>query len=280
VAFSLVLTYVDLATDLYACFLMIEQGQYSFAHATLGILGVSMATQLAIAFGQNYRNVPFMLKEMALTVLLMKPVVDTARVVRGYDKKPHQLLSPFFEHLLSKAAEVAIEAGPCAILQVWALLLAPNPNAGQLVTIVFSAICACWVVAAVSFAVDVAPRSRFAEPNFFGIVPDSASQRLLMLGVMTLASTCKMLALMLALGLLLASRRGIIIAAVYGLRMAIMFLFKAVRRELAAHYATRGPITVVLGFFEHTVTAVLSDFTDLTLARHPYVLLRSRWFGM
>ncbi len=85
---------------------------------------------------------------------------------------------------------------------------------------------------------------------------------------------------MLALGLLLASRRGIIIAAVYGIRMAIMFLFKAVRRELAAHYATRGPITVVLSFFEHTVTAVLSDFTDLTLARHPYVLLRSRWFGM
>jgi hypothetical protein len=74
---------------------------------------------------------------------------------------------PFFEHLLSKAAEgtasfdgivvrrpwlhrpfvdaVAIEAGPSAILQVWALLVAPNPSAGQLVIIVLSAVCACWV---------------------------------------------------------------------------------------------------------------------------------------
>jgi hypothetical protein len=93
--FSLILTYVDLSTDLYAYFLMIEQGQYAFAHATLGILGVSMAAQLALVLAQNHRNVPFMLKEMVLTVCLLKPFLDARRAVRGDDKKPHQVYSRY-----------------------------------------------------------------------------------------------------------------------------------------------------------------------------------------
>jgi hypothetical protein len=109
------------------------------------------------------------------------------------------------------------------------------------------------------------------EPSFYGIIPDNASKRLAILAIMTLAGTCKMLALMLALGLLLAAKRARLIAVVYGVRFAIMFGLKIARRDLASQYPTRGVVTAVAGFLQPIVVAVLVDFTDFIFARHPYV---------
>jgi hypothetical protein len=81
---------------------------------------------------------------------------------------------------------------------------------------------------------------------------------------MTLASTCKMLALTLALGLLLALRRAIIIAAVHGFRMATMFLFKAARRDLATQYAGRSQLSSA---FSSTLSALSCRTSPISPSR-------------
>ncbi len=108
------------------------------------------------------------------------------------------------------------------------------------------------------------------EPSFYGLIPNSTTRRVAALLVMTLAAFCKMLGLVLALALFLVSRQAAVVGSVYAVRIGIVFVVKAARRDLPWYFPTRGGVTVLCWLLTRIGAAVLIDFTDFHYQRHPY----------
>jgi hypothetical protein len=61
---------------------------------------------------------------------------------------------------------------------------------------------------------DIDRRNRALEPSFYGLIPNSTTRRVATVLVMTLASFCKMLGLVLAMALFIVSKQVVVVGAV------------------------------------------------------------------
>jgi hypothetical protein len=117
---------------------------------------------------------------------------------------------------------------------------------------------------------DIAPRNRALEPSFYGLVPDNDKRRSAVLFVMTLAAFCKILGLVLAFALFIVAEHTVVVGAAYAVRIALVFVVKAARRDFPWYWPTRGGVTLMIGLVGRIGMAVLIDFTDFHYGRFPF----------
>ncbi len=87
---------------------------------------------------------------------------------------------------------------------------------------------------------------------------------------MTLAALCKLLGLVLAFALFIVAEHTMVVGATYAVRIALVFVVKAARRDLPWYWPTRGGVTLLLGLVGRISTAILIDFTDFHYGRFPF----------
>jgi hypothetical protein len=113
---------------------------------------------------------------------------------------------------------------------------------------------------------DIFPRNRALEPSFYGLFPDSDKRRSAVLFVMTLAALCKLLGLVLAFALFIVAEHTVVVGAAYAVRIALVFVVKAARRDLPWYWPTRGGVTLFCALLGRISTAILVDFADFHCA--------------
>jgi hypothetical protein len=270
-ALSVVLTYLDIGSDLYAVYTFrVRLGQDAFSYAMLGIIGFQLTMQLVLAAVQHHRNAHAMLWEMLLAVICAKPIVGAVRLMHREPQQVHHLMHPELELHLSRSFEVVFGSLPSGALQLCIFLLNRSRSAGQAVSIAISALTAGFTCANVAMTLDRLPSLRAAEREFFGISPDDPSRRALMLVLSTVASGCKMLAISLAVALFVVAECGAVVGGIYAARVAFAFAAKAARADLACHWPTRAPATQLFSILSNVVNILVVDFCDFTYSRHPY----------
>ena len=80
------LSSVDAATDVYVVGTYYSEGLSTQANAMLGMIIANLSIQLLIVLGQNQKKrLTVKLKEVMITLLFLRPIVDAYRISTNYD---------------------------------------------------------------------------------------------------------------------------------------------------------------------------------------------------
>ena len=108
-----ILSVADMLSDIAMIFQFFRHGQAHAAIVTIALISLNLLVQILIACVQNSRQPRLVLLQEVLIVLsCLKPGVDARRVARGGEKDPLLHVPPITVMVMSKAAELAIEAIP------------------------------------------------------------------------------------------------------------------------------------------------------------------------
>ena len=132
---GVLLSYVDLVSDLYMAYQFSEDGEFIFSRATIGLSCLCLTVQCLFVAVQNHKIPAVMAKEIFYTLTFMKPVIDVHRVISGQQRLPGQVSSPLKEVYASKLVEIVFEAIPAAIIQTTALFSSLENTANFLVLV-------------------------------------------------------------------------------------------------------------------------------------------------
>ena len=82
------LSSVDAATDIYVVGTYYSEGLHGQANAMLGMISTNLVIQLLIVFAQyQKKRWTVKLKEVQITLLFLRPIVDAFRVSTNHDDK-------------------------------------------------------------------------------------------------------------------------------------------------------------------------------------------------
>jgi hypothetical protein len=277
VLFSAVLSYMDVISDVQVIQQYFDAGQLTAAQASLGFLGLNMGIQIIICAVQSFRNLKEMMLEILYTLICLKPVLEVMRIVK---KKPYQTFSRLQENIYAKGAEVFGEAAPAAFLQMYVLLLAAHPSYFQYVSIIISIATAAFTIATMDYNIDTDPKNRVADPQFFGLVPDSSLIRTKIFAAMFLNSFFQMSAVVLGTASL-AHFDAKIAAGMWCGRLAMVYAIKLARQDFAYYLPIRGlPGVLIAGLVVRPCDTFLCGIGLYLYAGHPYgVGCVQWWFG-
>jgi len=150
------LSSIDAATDIYVITTYYQSyaliGQ---ARALLAMISTNLVMQIIVVLGQyKKKSFTFKLKEVLITLLMLRPVVDAYQVSTNHKD------------------EDATESIPGCVLQLYVWFMSPE-EAGSLalVSIGIGAMCTGFASAMISFDIDIGVTRRKDQPNFFWLPP-------------------------------------------------------------------------------------------------------------
>jgi hypothetical protein len=274
------LSYLDVLSDAVVIRQFVADGEVTAARASLGFLGANMVFQIIICIAQNFRSPRVMALEIFYTLIFLKPILEVLRIVRGEKQKPYHTFSLITENIIAKAAEVFVEAGPAAFLQMYLLLLVAHPTYFQFLSIVISIATAAFTITSIDFNLDTEPKHRLVEPRFYGVVPDRSGDRAKIFVMMFLNSFTQMAAAVIGTASLAHIDPTIAMGAWCG-RFAMMYAVKLARQDFSYYLPIRGlPGIVLAAFIARPTTIFLGDVGLLAYGRHAYEMgCALWWFG-
>ena len=269
------LSMLDMATDAVSIDKFRRAGSFGFAKALAIMLGINMFIQLAMNFFQNKRRgARALLIETFLIVSCLAPGVNAYRVAsdRGAGGRERLQTVDFRTMLiLSKVIELAFEALPGLIIQLYAYLTLVRSSDFALVSISASAATIAFNVASTYFDTDTAPSSREMNPFFFGVFPDDATDRLLAFFFMFFFHLSHLFNKVLCVALIWATFGGQALLVSYGCEGAAYILVKILRRDLYTSFPLTGLLTnVTVALLHRFVNKFIIDFTGNLMTRRPY----------
>ena len=132
--FGAALSTFDTISDVLMIIKYTAEGRTGFAKVLLASIATTLALQLFIVYIQTRKKPSAMVKEVAITVLLLKPAVDAWRVAVGKEEEDYHTFDPKVENMISKIIELFGESLPGAVIQMYALVTATEkPNTVSLV---------------------------------------------------------------------------------------------------------------------------------------------------
>jgi hypothetical protein len=174
------LSIADMISDILSTVGMMQSGQHLGAYVLIGLIGAHLAMQLLMAILQNkHRGRNDVAWEVLIVLSLFKPGVDAIRVASGAEPMAGARITPFAEMIVGKVLELAVEAGPGAALQA-AVILGGHWNAVAVVSVGISCFTIGFTTAMMAFDLDTNPEKRKHSGNFYGYIPDTVGQRLLL----------------------------------------------------------------------------------------------------
>jgi hypothetical protein len=277
------LTYLDLGSDLLVTKQYLDDGEVTGAALTLSFLAVNMSFQVALCVGQNFRNVPVMLREIFYTLILLKPALEVVRLLSSERHEPYQTFPLLQENAYSKGIEVATECLPAALTQLFFLSRATDPTALQLASIVVSIVTTAVTVASMDFNMSTDPRTLATEHamavRYLGLIPEGNVAEFRMFVVMVCCSSTQMAVAALGTALLADYDMRIALVAWVG-RFVAMYTVKLVRRDLAYYLPIGGPMGVKTSQdLSRPLLLILSDFAFFLYGRHPLEMGCVQWWS-
>ena len=93
---------VDAASDIYVVGTYYSEGLNGQANAMLGMIGVNLFLQLLVVLAQyQKKRWTVKLKEVLITLLFLRPIVDAYRISTNYDDE-NTLFDPLAEMIMNK----------------------------------------------------------------------------------------------------------------------------------------------------------------------------------
>ena len=267
---SAVLSIFDAVTDIYVVIQYRQSAElYGRANALMAMLATNITIQVLFAYGQySKKSWGGRFREMLYSLLFLRPAIDAYRVSTNHIPK-EVLMDPLTELMFNKASELAMEAIPGGVLQIYVLLTNPE-QAGtfELLSIFTSALTTGFSSAMISFDFDISVHHRKTQPDFYGYIPGENRLRsrcfMLMVGISTLHNLSRSLGVA-----LLASRSGWLAAYFVGCEMLVYLVYKLLRRDLYYWVRTSQSLAIPLAFSNRIVAKTIVDFSGCIQFRHP-----------
>ena len=201
-----------------------------------------------------------MLRECVFVVSFLKPGVDAFRVASGLEDK-ETLMSPLFEMVMGKMAELAFESIPGGLIQAYVFINSPEKTVFFIISILISTSTTGFASAMVSFDMDISLANRKEVPLFYGYIKDSNTERGITFVLLLLLASLHNLSRTIGTALLLSVSKeltfGIILA-----EQVLYHLYKILRRDYVTFLVgVEGGLKYSLAFVAHSVAKVLVDYT-------------------
>jgi hypothetical protein len=173
------LSTADMCSDIVSIVRMLQTGHFAAAYGMIVMISLHLGMQLVVSSFQTQRLGRCAVAwELLLVLSLAKPGIDAARVCSGAELAAGARIDPFTEMIVGKILEIAFEAAPGAALQVYMVL-----GGYWSTTAVMSAGISClsigFATTMMAFDYDTNPAKRKDSPEFYGCIPNSACERLL-----------------------------------------------------------------------------------------------------
>jgi len=262
-----ILSTVDAATDIFVMLNYYYVGLGTQASVMMSMLSINVVLQVFISLGQyKMKSWRVKLREVLICLFFLRPAVDAYRV--STDERDGTLLEPLTAMMFNKASELATEAIPGVVLQMYVFLLNPDKaGLSALISIFVSNLTTGFTSAMISFDFDISVHHRRVQPEFYGYVPDDHEARTRCFISMTLASALHNFSRSLGIALLAAVSGKF---ATYSMlvEMLLYLVYKMLRRDfLYWPKVERAAIPLALG--NRIIAKVIVDFSGCFQFRHP-----------
>jgi hypothetical protein len=272
VSVGAVLSTVDLVSDVIVTYrFLITPALVGYGHMNVTLIGLTMGTQVVLAYAQHSSKLSLFLKESAIVLLGLKPAWDAYLIGTGAEKKEHSKFDPFMEMSFCKCIETIFEAIPASILQMYVILSSGNFDNIAIASILVSAATTAFTSTMLTFDWDTSPTKR-AQGNknvkFYGFVPDGAAARVTCFASMFSFTFAHTLARAFSCALLAAVNKRWLMCWLTG-DMLVYFLYKFARGDLRYGTNASDGLSATFSTIARFGEKVLVDNTALMQVRHP-----------
>jgi hypothetical protein len=270
---SAVLSFVDVASDVFSIANYYEAGRPELASALLGVVLLSLAIQIAVVcVAHMHQGVRILAIEILIVLSGFKPFVDVWRIDHGMENAGSPL-DTRGERVYCKGIEVVCEALPSAIIQITDALVSSRVRFAP-----FFSICTSFVAIAVTstsifFSFDTDPENRLLCPQFYGAVPASPIRHFSTRVSAFLFQLLHTVSKLVCVSLLLVTS-SVALAAYLVLGIAAYVAYKVARKDWYCWIPGAG---VGLSVPFRVLPKVFVDFTGNPQLRHPNELGAACW---
>jgi len=270
------LSILDATTDIYVVATYYSSEKLiSQADAMLAMILANLSLQVVYIYFFQYRKKSWRVKlrEAAISLFFLRPAIDAYRVSTNY-KDVDTTLDPLFEMIYNKCFELACEAIPGCVFQIYVWIAFPQQVVRlALLSIAISALTTGYSSAMISFDIDIDVKKRKNCPSFYGYIPDDNGLRTRTFVLMTLISALHNLSRSVGCALLVVVGGGRLLMSFVGSEMGFFFLWKIARREfLISPRNDSKRSKAILSTLARIVYQIIAGFTGCFHFRHPFVL--------
>jgi hypothetical protein len=250
-------------TDVSVIVQYFSEGKDGAAYSLIAMMASSMICQLVVVAGQNVKKSRSVLcRECLYVVTFLKPMVEAYRVATGLEDD-ELTISPLTEMGYSKSCELACEAVPGLILQIFILLTSSTKSPLLLVSMAVSTLTTGFTSAMLSYDMDVSMDHRKKIPEFYGFIGDTPFLRGATFIVMILLASLHNLSKTIGIALLMVVSTQVTMLVLAG-EMVMFHLVKLMRRDFTSFVpGLEGGLRCTCAVFQHTVVKILVDFTGM-----------------
>ncbi|GMI03002.1 hypothetical protein TrVE_jg9728 [Triparma verrucosa] len=264
-----------MVTDIFMTLRYFESSEtYSFAYATAACVSLNLGFQslCTVIVNKNQRKSK-LLKELAIVWCLMKPAVDTHRVVNKAEQKD-ALVVPQTELTGSRTCEMLFESVPSTVIQLLAIF-AGNTSTIAVFSLLVSISTSAFISAQMSYEWDTSEQERKNNPRFFGYIPMNGVAKVKIAALLFLTSTFNLV--IRALSCVIFVQNGIGIA-VFCAELLLYFFVKLARGDFLYWLPVYGAAGVIVAALERCVVKLTVDWILLIQFRHPKEVGGVYWF--
>ncbi|GMH73477.1 hypothetical protein TrST_g4717 [Triparma strigata] len=267
--FGALLSTFDMGTDLFMVFVFFSSNQNNYAWATLSTIFFNLFMQILITFFQNRKKpLKVILKEMILVVTILKPGVDTYRVVSDLEQEKDSLFDFKTEWAFMKGAELFTEAIPGALIQCYAYLNGTDQGKAALFSLISSVVTAAFTSTIISYDMDMDQLSRKAFPKFFGYMPSDTKMKVYTTGCMFFISGGQLILKCFACSLCAISSPIFLVGFLFA-EVLLFMLYKVAMKDMRYWLPIYGAQSWIMSFAIRLVIKIVIDFTSCLQFRHP-----------
>jgi hypothetical protein len=149
-------------SDIYMVIEFSLSGDWVFAIFILVTIIANIFFQLLVVYAQNYKmGRRRLLREAAITILMLKPAIDAYRVAQGEEKDPQMNFDHDIELAISRVAEIVFESAASGVMQMYAFMITDKRTNAAALSLICSALTTGFVSTVVSW--DLGERFQLTE---------------------------------------------------------------------------------------------------------------------
>mmetsp|Transcript_732 Transcript_732/g.1207 ORF Transcript_732/g.1207 Transcript_732/m.1207 type:complete len:961 (-) Transcript_732:44-2926(-) len=264
------LSVFDMLTDILMCFEYFARDQDGFAWATVGSIALNIFLQSLFTFLQNKaRPTRQQLREQLHVLTLIKPGVDAWRVASGSEQEEGAVMHTMAEFTGNKVIELIAEAIPGSVIQLTALLKFGLDSPSANFSFLFCIFTAAFSSAMLSFDWDTNKSYRKSTPWFYGYIPSSLKERIVVFMSLLYLSAFNLFARSLACVLLHIKGGFTCVALMLGLELLLYLIVKLLQRDFVYWMPVYGVWMLISSLTIRSIVKVVTDWTSVVQFRHP-----------
>ena len=267
----------EMATDVMVAVEFFNQKHLVFGFLIVGMVGLCLFLQFALAILQNYRlGFRRTLVECLVILVGLRPALDAYRVSSAKTREEGQVFEPLLELMITRAIEMFAESIPGFVVQLAAIASGLAFSTTAMLSLAFSAVSIGIVSAMFSYEYDVDAKSRYCSPSFYGCIPDTAQSRTLIFLNMVVFSVSVLFlraSSLILLWLISVTHLGLYLTVDYGL----FLLYKVAMGDFIYWIPFPRSVSVFTSMSARIIMKTINDFTATLDCRQPIELGGSYW---